>query len=131
MCWRGGLLGYVCLTGLASSLPNQVLVKEKENKESRTERLPTWNSLLWMRTRNVLLQAVLSLSIYFQLYLVPILLYSVYTEFFIFLSDHYCYIKCSFTTSFTILDSLIYNLSWVWKEVSLRIHFGSDMYWQR
>ena len=49
--------------GLASSLPNQVLVKEKENKESRTERLPTWNSLLWMRPRYVLLQAVLSLSI--------------------------------------------------------------------
>ena len=111
--------------GLASSLPNQVLVKEKENKESRKERLPHGiHYFEWDPEMS-------SYKLSFQFYLVPILLYSVYTEFFIYFFIWSLFLhKVLLGTSFTILDSLIYNLSWVWKEVSLWIHFGSDMYWQ-
>ena len=34
------------------------------------------------------------------------------------------------TIFFTVLSNLIYSLGGVWKEVSIQIKFGSDLYWE-
>ena len=141
-------MGRAVRFSLAPSLPTQVLevlMKDKENKESRRPtnmelitlneakgssyklsshspdhlhlfsiHLPKMNQFLgWKQITQFIYDYFITFNQMF-LYFILLLLHKVLLG----------------TIFFTFLSNLIYSLGGVWKEVSIQIKFGSDLYWE-
>ena len=141
-------MGRAVRFSLAPSLPTQVLevlVKDKENKGSRR---PTNMELI---TLNEAKGSSYKLSSHspdhlhlFSIHLPKMNQFLGWKQIIRFIYDYFITFNQMFlyfillllhkvllgTIFFTVLSNLIYSLGGVWKEVSIQIKFGSDLYWE-